>query len=159
MSVVNVEIRCRMPSFSASRVVRSARICFKRREARLKDEPAARRHRVGDPFAVDRKAGSGRPDPHSLAVEDEPRVDCPLPPLGEQRLDGFRHPLRIEPDPEAVDSDPEADELRELPRRERAHVLALERQPDRLGDERPRFGDGCFGRWGRQCRLDVGQCW
>ena len=41
MSVVNVEIRCRMPSFSASRVVRSARICFRRSEARLNDESAA----------------------------------------------------------------------------------------------------------------------
>ena len=41
MSVVNVEICCRIPSFSASSVVRSARICFKRREARLIDDPAA----------------------------------------------------------------------------------------------------------------------
>ena len=34
MSVVNVEICRRMPSCSASRVVRSARICFRRTEAR-----------------------------------------------------------------------------------------------------------------------------
>ena len=76
----------------------------------------------------------------------------------EQRLDGLRHPLRVERDAEAVDADPEADELREPLRRERADVLALERQRDRLVDERLRFGDGRFGR--RRVvsvGLDVGQ--
>ena len=55
--------------------------------------------RVGRPPAVDGEAGSGGADPYSLAVDDEARVDCPLPPLSEQRLDGLRHPLRVEPRP------------------------------------------------------------
>ena len=41
MSVVNVEICSRIPSWFASAVVRSARVCFRRSEARRIDEAAA----------------------------------------------------------------------------------------------------------------------
>ena len=41
MSVVNVEIRSRIPSRFASAVVRSARVCFRRREARRIVDAAA----------------------------------------------------------------------------------------------------------------------
>ena len=95
-------------------VVRSARICFNRREARLIEELAAAAIESATHLPSTRKAGPRGADPHALAVDDELRVDRPLAPVREQRLDGLRHPLRVEPDAEALDADPEADEPREL---------------------------------------------
>ena len=63
----------------------------------------------------------------------------------------------MEGDAEAIAVGAEAEQLREPRRRERADVLALERERDRLVDERRRLGDGRFGRLGRQLGLDVGQ--
>ena len=147
MSVVNVEMRCRMPSFSASPVVRSARICFRRREARLNrcvggggDQPAAHLPSTARP-------GPGGADPYSLAVEDEPRVDPAVPPVREHRLDGFRHPLRVEPHPESCrPRRGSGSSFVSRTRRERADFLILEGQCDRLVHERLRFGHRRFGR-------------
>ena len=150
MSVVNVEIRCRMPSFSASRVVRSARISFRRREARLNDDPAAAATESATHLPSTARPGREGLTRTRLPSRTNRALTARCRHLASSGSTAFATRLRIEPDPEAVGSDPEADELRELLRRERAHVLALERQPDRLGDECPRFGDGCFGRWGRQ---------
>ena len=146
MSVVNVEICCRIPSFSASAVVRSARICFNRRDARLNDEAAAAATESADPPAVDGEARSGGADPHTLAVDDEPRVDRPLSPWC--RAAARRpSPTRCGSNPTRKLSTPtrKRTSLRELRRRERADVLALERQRHRLVDESARFGDSCFG--------------
>ena len=157
MSVVKVEICRRMPSFSASLVVRSARTCFRRREARLIDaETAVATESAAHLPSTARPGGEGRI--RTLpAVDDEPRVDRLLAPSRHHRLDGFRHSPRIESDAEALDADPETHELRKPLRRQRADVLALERQRHGLLDERVRFGDCRFRSRGRQGGLDVSQ--
>ena len=63
----------------------------------------------------------------------------------------------MERDAEAVAVGAEAEQFREPRRRERADVLALECERDRLVHERRRLGDGSLGGLGRQLGLDMRQ--
>ena len=56
ISVVKVEIRSRIPSASPRAVVRSARVCFRRSEARRIGDGCGGGDRVGDPAPVGREA-------------------------------------------------------------------------------------------------------
>jgi hypothetical protein len=91
------------------------------------------------------------------ALDDEAGVDGAAPPRLEEGLDRLREPLRVEADAEAVALRPEAHELREPLRRQRADLLAPEGEGDRLVDEGLRLGDRRLGCSRRQLRLDVGE--
>ena len=152
MSVVKVEICSRIPSRSASAVVRSARVCFRRREARRIDDVAAAEIESEIHRPSGARPGLRRADPHGLPVDDEPCVDRSLTPLRQERLDRLGDPVRVERDAEAGAVRTEADELRQALRRERADVLVLEGERDRLGDELLRLGERLLGRARRSAR-------
>ena len=152
MSVVNVEICCRIPSFFASLVVRSARTASAAAEARLIDGRQPR-HGVGDPLAVDGKAWPGGADPHALAADDEPGALTAR----------WRHCARSG---STAFAQPVAGRTRcgssATPTRKRrasrvapagaSRLLALERQRDRLVESSSGVGGRALGRGGRQCR-------
>ena len=113
ISVVKVEICSRIPSCSASAVVRSARVCFRRREARRIGDVAAAEIESEIQRAVGRQAGLRRTDPHGLPVDDEAGVHRALPPLRQEGLDRLRDPVGRERDAETGAVGAEADELRQ----------------------------------------------
>ena len=155
ISVVNVEICSRIPSRSASAVVRSARVCFRRREAR----------RIDDVAAAEIESEIHRPS--GARPGRDGRIRTAFPSTTKRALTArWRHSDRngstafairsgVERDPEAGAVRAEADELRQALRGERADVLVLEGERDRLGDELLRGGERLLGRRSRSLGLDV----
>ena len=144
MSVVKVEICSRMPSRSASRVVRSARICFSRSEARCTGAAAAAAIESAAQRTVDGETRARGLHVNAPPVDHEAGVDGTGAPRREHRLDGLRDTPRVEGDAEAVAVGAEAEQLHEPLGRKRADVLALERERDRLVDQRRGLGDRGF---------------
>ena len=88
MSVVNVEICSRMPSFSASaRRQVGARSASGAATRGATDAAAAAAIDVGGPAAVDGEPGTRGPHAHLLPVDDEAGVDGARTPRREHRLD------------------------------------------------------------------------
>ena len=82
-----------MPSFSASRVVRSARICFNRREARLIDDPAAAAIESAAHLPSTARPGRDGRMRTVLPSTTKRALTARCAPVREHRLDRFRDPL------------------------------------------------------------------
>ena len=125
------------PERLASAVVRSARVCFRRSDAR----PDRGRRGEGDRAEIQRPSGveAGSRGHGSGRGSRRPRTArCgSRPPLRQVRLDRLGDPVGVERDAEPVAGGAEADQPRQALRRERADVLALEGERDRRGRRAP----------------------
>ena len=155
MSVVKLEICWRIPSRCASAVVRSARVCFSFRLARRIEEAAAPATESATQAASTVSPGregwirtvSPSTTKRAFTARARQRSSVGSTAFASRSASNAirkRVPVRVE-----------ANELREPLRRQRADVLALERQCDRGRDELPRLGEGSLRRLGRQLRVDV----
>ena len=135
ISVVKVEICSRIPSRSASarrqvgaRLLQAQRGAADRRGRRGRD-------RVGDPAAVGRQARPRRPDPHAFPSTTKRALTARWRHCARNGSTAFAIRSRCEGDAEAAPSGRKRTSFASRCGVERADVLALEGERDRLGDE------------------------